>query len=149
MLGFKHYAASMVTALALVGCASPDANENAGRLTAEAPTNTELAAYAASHPYPSTQPTETVNVAAIASPDRSSIKLYNFTNRSFQDAKVWVNGGWLFHVQGLPANGSVVLNTSDLYNAIGKSFASQKEPISRVQIETPHGFYNALGPVSQ
>ncbi|HWE04791.1 MAG TPA: hypothetical protein VG326_20465 [Tepidisphaeraceae bacterium] len=133
---------------AVAGCNGANSDSSA-KMTAEAPTDTELAAYAASHPYPATQPAQEVKVAAIASPDRSTIKLYNFSNQPFSEIDVWVNGSWLQHVRGLPANGSIIIKSSDLYNAFGKNFASQKEPVSRVQLKTNGGFYDVMGPVAQ
>jgi hypothetical protein len=143
-------AITLLCGAALVGCNAGNGNaDSSARMTAEAPTDTELAAYSASHPYPSTQPTQEIKVAAIASPDRSTIKLYNFSNQPLSEIDVWVNGSWLQHVRGLPANGSVVLKTTDLYNAFGKNFSSQKEPVSRVQLKSSTGFYDVMGPVAQ
>jgi len=136
---------------ALAGCNAGNGGNGDGstRLTAEAPTDTELAAYSASHPYPTTQPSQEIKVAAIASPDRNQIKLYNFSNHPFSEVDVWVNGSWLQHIRGLPANGSVIIKATDLYNAFGKNFAGQKEPVSRVQLKTSTGFYDVMGPVAQ
>jgi len=43
---------------------------DSAKMTAEAPTDTELAAYAASHQFPTTQPSDHLRVAAIISSDR-------------------------------------------------------------------------------
>ncbi len=112
-------------------------------------TNTELAAYAASHPYPTTQPVQDLKVAALVSSDRATIRIYNFSDHPLGGINVWINGAYVIRVRGLTANGSVVIKTSDLYNAFGKTFASQNEPVSRVQLQAETGFYNVMGPVSQ
>jgi len=110
---------------------------------------TELAAYAASHEYPATRPSNDLRVAALVNSDRSEIKIYNFTNDPLADVDVWVNSSWTQHVRGIGANGSVVVKTSDLYNHFGKSFAGQAEPVSRVQLNLAGSFYNVMGPVTE
>lgn len=142
------YALALAGAAALAGC---QANEMAdgNKQTAQAPTDTELAAYAAAHPFPSSQQAQDSKIAAIAAPDRASIRLYNFSDKPYSEVDVWVNGSWVQHVRGIPANGSVVINSVNLYNAFGKNFASQKEPIARVQIRTENGMLNAMGPIAQ
>ena len=140
----------VASCLWLVGCASSDSNQPDGnKMSAEAPTATEMAAYSASHPYPTTQARDDMRVAAIISTDRSMLRLYNFTNTPLADVEVWVNGAWCHHIRGVSANSSVVVRTTDLYNAFGKNFSSQSEPVSRVQIRIGSDFYNCMGPVTQ
>lgn len=129
-----------------VGCAASGENS---KTTAQAPTDTELAAYAARTKYPDLQPTDDLRVAALISPDRSSVKIYNFTNQPLPNVDVWVNKAWLQHVDGIGANGSVIIKTADLYNAFGKTFASQSEPLTKVQLKIGDHFYNTMGPVAQ
>jgi len=150
MLRLAKYTLVLAGASALAGCQSTDQQDGtATKLTAQAPTDTELAAYAASHPFPTSQTAEDSKLAAIASTDRQTIRLYNFTDKPYGDIDVWVNGSWVQHVSGLPANGSVIIKTIDLYDAFGKNFAGQKEPVARVQIRTENSVLNVLGPVTQ
>lgn len=147
MRRLSRIAAGILLGTAAVGCES---NGGASaKLTAEALTPTELAAYAASHPFPTTQPSDHLRVAAIVNSNRTELKLYNFSNSPLADVDVWVNGAWCQHVRGIGASGSVIIKTSDLYNAFGKNFAGQSEPVSRVQLAIGDKFYNAMGPVTQ
>jgi len=134
--------------ISIFGCAESN-RDTSSKMTADAMSPTELAAYAASHHYPSMPATDDLRVAAIVSPDRSELKLYNFSNAPLADVDVWVNGSWMQHVRGIGASGSVIIKTSNLYNAFGKNFAGQSEPVSRVQLRTGDKFYNAMGPVTQ
>jgi hypothetical protein len=132
----------------ILGCAASN-KDGSSKMTADALTPTELAAYAASHHCPSTPASDDLRVAAVISPDRSELKLYNFSNAPLASVDVWVNGAWMQHVRGIGASGSVILKTTDLYNAFGKNFASQSEPVSKVQLGIGDKFYNAMGPVTQ
>ncbi len=140
--------AVILTGAALVGCGGAG-HDGSAKTTADALTPTELAAYAASHKIPTTPATDELRVAALISADRSTIRLYNFTSSPLAEIDVWVNGAWLQHVRGIGANNSVMVKTTDLYNAFGKNFASQSEPVTRVQLHIGGKFYNAMGPVTQ
>jgi hypothetical protein len=144
----RHTLVILISSLFLAGCTQSGQDGNA-KLTAEAPTATELAAYAARHKYPQTQPSDDLKVAALISSDRTTLRLYNFSNEPLPEVDVWVNRAWLQHVRGIGANGSVTIKTSDLYNAFGKNFSSQSEPVSKVQLELDGKFFNAMGPVTQ
>jgi hypothetical protein len=144
----RHIFAILASCLFLAGCAQSGQDGNS-KLTAEAPTPTELAAYAARHKFPQTQPSDDLKVAALLSLDRTSIRIYNFSNEPLPEVDVWVNRAWLQHVRGIGANGSVTIKTADLYNAFGKNFSSQSEPVSKVQLEIDGRFYNAMGPVTE
>ena len=139
---------AMIASIALAGCAGPN-QAGSAKMTADALSPTELAAYAARTPYPQTSPGNELRAAAIVSGDRSALKIYNFSNEPFAEVDVWVNGAWLQHVRGIGANGSVIVKTSDLYNAFGKNFSGQSEPMTKVQIRIGDRFYNAMGPVSE
>jgi len=145
---FTRSAWSILAMVALVGCQGPDTSPNS-KMTDVAPTNTELAAYAGAHAFPTTRPTHETKVAAIISADRSALHLYNFGNEALSPVDVWVNRAYVVHLRGIPANGSVIVKTADLYNALGKSFASQSDPIGQVNLLTPTEFYNVMGPVAQ
>jgi len=77
------------------------------------------------------------------------LRLYNFSNNPLAQVDVWVNGAWMQHVRGIGASGSVIIKTADMYNAFGKNFASQSEPVTRVQLVIGDKFYNTMGPVTQ
>ena len=147
-----RYSLIALTLLSIVGC-GPKNSGGAGsneKMTAQAPTPTELAAYAGHATYPSSQQANNdLRAAAVVSPNRDAIKIYNFTAQPLRSVDVWINGAYVQHVAGIPPQGSVTVRSTDLYNGLGKSFASQQEPVSRVQVKTSDGFYNVMGPASE
>ncbi|MDB5334200.1 MAG: hypothetical protein JWP03_5351 [Phycisphaerales bacterium] len=156
-----RYTLAILAAAAIGGCAgqnSGDAGKAAAgddhgpkdRMTAQAPTPTEMAAYAGAHVFPSNMTASSdLRAAALVSADRSAVKIYNFSAQPLHDVEVWVNGAYVERVEGIPASGSVTLRASNLYNGLGKNFASQSEPVSRVQIRDREGLFNLLGPASE
>jgi hypothetical protein len=87
-------------------------------------------------------------VASIVGPDKSTIKIYNFSNDDLRGVDVWVNGSYVQHVSGISPQSSVMIHTSELYNGLGKSFAGQSEPISKVQVQSDQGLYTTWGPAA-
>ncbi|MDB5354360.1 MAG: hypothetical protein JWN24_813 [Phycisphaerales bacterium] len=154
-----HYVLAAFAAAAIAGCASTNSDggktsatepNGPARMTAEAPTSTEMAAYAGAHVFPSNMtPSSDLRAAALVSADRNAIKVYNFSGEPLHDVEVWVNGAYVQRVQGIPASGSVTIRTINLYNGMGRNFASQSEPVSRVQVRDSRGLYNLLGPASE
>lgn len=134
-----------LSAVAFIGCGT----DNPSKSSAAPMTDTERAAYAASHAYPTSQPSSDLHLAALVSPDRSTLKIYNFSNKPLGEVDVWVNRTYLVHVRSLTPNGSVSIRTADLYNAFGKNFSSQADPMSSVQVLADGVFYNVWGPVTQ
>ena len=142
----------VVAVLLVAGCGAkqPGGSASNEKMTAQAPTATELAAYAGHATYPSSQQANNdLRAAAVVSPGRDAIKIYNFTAQPLRSVDVWINGAYVQHIGGIPPQGSVTLRSADLYNGLGKSFASQQEPVSRVQVKTADGFYNVMGPASE
>jgi len=137
----------LAAAAALVGCESIS-GDNA-RVSAQAPTAPELAAYAGAHKYPATQPAKEMRSAAIVNRDRGVIKIYNFSNQPIQGADVWVNQSFVQHLNGIaPASAPVVIRFSDLYNGLGQQFSSQNEQVRTVQIESNGNLYTLEGPAA-
>jgi hypothetical protein len=134
--------------MGLAGCQMDSADS--ARLSTQARTVPELAAYAASHPYPATMPaSEQVHVAAIVNRADSTIKIYNFGNRPIHDARVWVNKSYVQHINGVASNSSAIVRMSELYNGLGQTFTGLNSPVSLVQVETDDGLYTLLGPASE
>lgn len=138
-----------VSAMAgLAGCSSTGESGGSAAIQEQlAPT--QLAAFSAKAAYPATQPTETFASAAIVNKDKGTIKIYNFTEKPVGDSKVWVNRSFVFHIYGIAPQSKVVLNTKDLYDSLGNSFAAQKDDVSTVQLQTDRGFYNVEGPAME
>src|SRR4051794_26785610 len=89
----------------LIGC-QPGNSGTSTKMTGQAPTPTEMAAYAGRHNYPSSPATDDLRIAAIVSTDKNSIRLYNFSNEPLGEVDVWVNGAFVHHIVALPAKGS-------------------------------------------
>lgn len=141
-------AALLLAALAAVAGCETFNNPDSARFATNAPTSPQLAAYAASHPYPTTQPSDRWRVAAVVNRGSGTIKIYNFDNRPIRDADVWINKAFVQHVGGIGPDSSVVIRTSELYNGLGQSYSSLSSPVSSVQIEIGNEFYNAMGPAA-
>jgi exo-beta-1,3-glucanase (GH17 family) len=145
-------------AVVLAGCSENNhgTSSNSGssadssRATTSAPTNTELAAYAASRHFPANaQGRNDLHTAAIVNRGGGVIRLYNFDSAPLRNVDVWVNQSFVQRVGAVPANGSVEVRFGDLYNAVGRNLASQMEPIRQVQLVSEGSVYNAWGPASE
>jgi hypothetical protein len=137
----------LLGAVALAGCQG--AGDQSARMTAQAPTAPELAAYAGAHRYPATQPARPLNAAAIVNRDRGIIKIYNFTNQPIQGADIWVNQAFVQHVNGIaPGSAPAVIRFADLYNGLGQQFSSQNEQVRTVRIESSGNVYTLEGPAA-
>jgi hypothetical protein len=140
---------------ALGGCSawpqtgtSPSAADS-DRAAVATPTSEELAAYAGHSKFPADEQAKSdLQIASILSSDKSTIKIYNFTNDPLRNIDVWVNGSYVQHVAGISPQSSVLIHTDQLYNGLGKSFSGQSEPVSKVQVATDHGLYTLWGPAS-
>jgi hypothetical protein len=137
----------LIAAAALAGCESFN-NPDSARLATNAPTSPQLAAYAASHPYPTTQPSDHWRVACVVNRGSGTIKIYNFDTKPLRDADVWVNKAFVQHIGGIAPNSSVVIRTSELYNGLGQSYSSLNNPVSSVQIQMGSEFHNVMGPAA-
>jgi len=136
------------TAAALVGCESLGMNDNSARISAQAPTDAELAAYAGGHQYPANQQARNdIRAAAIVNRGDGLIKLYNFSNRPLDSVDVWVNQSYVQHIRGLPAGSApLVIRFRDLYNQLGQRFSSHNEQVRTVQVESNGALYTLEGP---
>jgi len=110
---------------------------------------TELAAWSAKATYPETQPVDTLKSAAIVNRTMGLIKIYNFTDKSIGESKVWVNRSFVCRVPGIAPQSKVVISVNQLYDNSGNTFATQKDAISTVQLQTDHSFYNIEGPAME
>jgi hypothetical protein len=134
--------------LGLAGCQMN--GDDSTRLSTTARTVPELAAYAASHPYPTTMPaTEQMHAAAIVNKSSGTIKIYNFGTRPIRDARIWVNKGYVQHINGVAPGSSAIIRMDELYNGLGQTFTSMNSPVSLVQVELDDGLFLLLGPAAE
>jgi hypothetical protein len=123
-------------------------NPDSGRMANNAPTMPQLAAYAASHPFPTTEPSDHLRAAAIVNRSNGTIKIYNFSDRPIRDADIWVNKAFVQHVSGIAPNSSVVMPMNQLYDGLGQNFATVNAHVNTVQLQMSNEFYNLEGPAS-
>jgi hypothetical protein len=107
---------------------------------------TQLAAFAAQSQYPTKQASDDLAVAALMKGKDGDIKLINTTQQAVTDAKVWVNGAFVTHLDTIPARGTVTIKREDLFNRDGISLAKSNTGITRIQLEMGDKLYNVHGP---
>jgi hypothetical protein len=154
---FRPTLSALLITLLVAGCGgrartqgrSAGANSALADPPAEAMSDTRLAAYAGNAKFPNVQPKDEWKVAAIVTPDRRTIKLYNFEGTALRSVNLWVNGAYVQPFQGVPAQGRAVVRTDKVFNAFGDTLAKRGEEVSRVQLETRDGLYNVLGPATE
>lgn len=142
-----NYAMMLGLGAAMVGCTSGSQAKGPYDGDSDAAANARLAAYAASHKYPSTKPSNELRAAAMVNRETGAIRIANFSPQSLRDVNVWVNGGFVKHLDMIPASGVVTLQPVEFYDASGRTMAAQKTSPVSVQLETPDGFYALQGPI--
>jgi hypothetical protein len=138
----KFSSGLMLGAMLLVGCGGP----NEYHPNAEP---TKLAAYAATKPYPAnTQPQEDLRLTASVNRQSGQVTIRNFSGAPLQDVDVWINQGYVLHLNKIEPNGSRTVNPGDFYNANGSSLENTPpEGIRKIQIQTHDNvLYNIQGP---
>jgi len=119
-------------------------------MATQAATSPELAAYAASHPFPDKVTTnDQWKAAAIVNRSAGMVKVYNFDSRPIRDAEIWVNKAYVQRVGGIAPNSSTLIRFDELYNGLGQSFANPTSPVSTVYIRMDGNVYSVLGPASE
>ena len=130
--------------LILVGCSTSAAMKNPFK--SDDTHKTQLAAFAAQANYPNKQASDDLAIAALMKGKDGDIKLLNTTQQAVTDAKVWVNGSFVTHLDTIPAKGTVMIKREDLFNHDGISLAKSNTGINRIQIEMGDKLYNVHGP---
>src|SRR5260370_26276307 len=139
----------LLALLAVAGCESTNTPDSA-RLTTQSPTSPQLAAYAASHPYPTTATSsDQLKAAAIVNRQTGVIKIYNFDSKPIRDAEVWVNKAYVQRISGIAPNSSALIRMGELYDGLGQSFSSISSPVSLVQIQMDRNLYTVQGPAAE
>ena len=154
----SRQAVAVLLMAVLFGCAGGNRNRAASSSArtpgptdppADAMSDTQLAAHAGNAKFPNVRATDDRRIAAIVSRDRKIIKIYNFEGNPVRAVNVWVNGSYVQPIQGVPGQSKAVIRTDKLYNGLGNTFASRSEEVARVQLETPDGLYNVMGPATE
>lgn len=153
----RRQAVAVLLMAVLFGCAGGGRNRSASSRNvtptldppAQAMSDTQLAAHAGDAEFPSDRASEGRRVAAIVTPDRRTIKLYNFENEPIRAVNVWVNGAYVQPLRALPAHSKAPIRADKLFNKLGQRFSERGEEVTRVQLETPEGLFNVMGPATE
>lgn len=130
----------------LAGCAggggveSPFAGDSGSR-------QAQLAAYAASTPYPSTQATPATHLGAIVNRDDKTLRILNFSDQQVKDGRVWINGAFVHRIQSVPPHSSVTLRLDQFYNNTGRSMKDMSITPENVQLQADGNLYSLQGPL--
>jgi len=136
-------------ALLLVACLAGCAGRIAGAGENEPTEEAQLAARAASTPYPTNlRASNNWRAAALVDRRTNSIRVINFENRPLRDADVWVNHSFVHHVGTIPPNGYVVLSRNGFYDASGNSLANVNTSVVQAQVQTEGNLYDLQGPIA-
>src|SRR5207244_12933971 len=95
---------------------------------------------------PTKHPSDAQRATALISKGDGTIKIINTTNQAVNDAKLWINGSFVTHVDTVPAKGLVTIKRENLYNRDGISLAKANIGIQKVQLEMADKLYNLEGP---
>src|SRR3954467_2982970 len=136
-------AAIALGAFILVGCSASVQNP----FKSDETQKTQLAAFAAQSQVPNKQASDDLRATALINKGDNSIKIINSTQQSINDAKLWVNGAYVTHVDTIPARGVVTVKRENLYNRDGINLSKANVGITKVQLEQGDKFYNLEGPV--
>jgi len=136
----------VLSALVLAGCTT-SGERNPPTATRSQQEPTQLAAYAASVQFPSdVTASKDLRVAAVLNNDNGTIKIYNFSNQTLRDVRVWINHSFVFRLNTLVPNSSVIIHRDQLYDATGRTLASVQSTVRSIQLQTPEGLYDVQGP---
>jgi len=143
--------ALLLSSALLVGCETPASpSATASREYTPNAKPTQLAAYAASTPYPANlQAQENPDLVVLVGKEPGSLTLINTGKQPLRDFNVWINRAYLLHVDRIDPNSVRYLNTSDFYNSAGNNISGAAADSNRqVQVQTADGIlYNVKGPV--
>ena len=153
----RRQAVAVLLMAVVFGCAGGGRNRSASTRnvtpTMDAPalamSDTQLAAHAGDAEFPSARATDGRRIAAIVTNDRRTIKLYNFENDAVRAVNVWVNGAYVQPLRAIPPHSKALIRTDKLFNKLGQRFSERGEEVTRVQLETPDGLYNVMGPATE
>lgn len=133
-------ASAIVSAsLLLGGCKSPN-------LYQPAATPQEVASYAAKQRYPVDQTAqENLHVTCVTDASNNQLQLRVWGGEPLSNFNLWINRGYVLHVDHVPAPKPLILNLSDFYNSNGANDLTT-DKIQRVQIQINGQLYNVQGP---
>jgi hypothetical protein len=131
---------AMLGGAMLGGCSSPD-------LYQPQATPPQLSSYAAQQHYPVNQTAEeNLHVTAVLDDHNGQVRVRVWGGEPLSNFNVWINRGYVLHVDRVAPPKPLILNLSDFYNSQGVNDLTV-DKIQRVQIETSdRKLYNVQGP---
>jgi PBP1b-binding outer membrane lipoprotein LpoB len=137
-------AAIALAGLFLVGCSTSAQVKNPFK--SDDSQKTQLAAFAGQSQYPNKQASDDLAVTALVNKKDGTTKIINSTPQAITDAKIWINGAFVTHVDTIPARGMTTIPRENFFDRNGISMAKSSTGITKVQMETADKFYNLHGP---
>ncbi len=136
---------AIVSAVA-VGCESTGSSK--GRNFKPAAKDTSLAAYAANSNYPSDrQALRDQAVTATIAKQSGAITIRNFTDKTMQEPRLWVNGVYVLRLRTVGPQSVITVNRNDMYNSAGESLGKVPiDTINRLELETEQNLIEVQGP---
>jgi hypothetical protein len=126
----------------MVGCS---ANSNFQPFAAGREEQAQLAAYAASTPYPhDAKIEESHRAGALIDPKSDTVEILNFSDQPMRDVNVWVNGTFLRKVDVIPSHGTRTVTANQLYDASGHTLAALKGTPSRVELQADDRLWSLM-----
>ena len=144
-----HKSLAILAIAGLTGCAASVEPIGLGDSGRQVDQRAQLAAYAAAeeNQYPQdAEVSDDMNVAAIVYRDSNTIRVYNFSDQTLRNAKLWINQNYVHRLDKIPANSSVRVNFGGLYKSDGRTFAQAQAPITSVQLQADDSMYRVQGP---
>jgi hypothetical protein len=131
---------AMVCGAMLAGCKA--ANEYQPQATPE-----QLSSYAAQQHFPVDQtPVEDLHVTAVLDAANNQIQIRVWGGEQVSAFNLWLNGGYVLHIDRLVPPKPLILNLSQFFNSQGVNDLTT-DKVQRVQFQASDGkLYNVQGP---
>jgi hypothetical protein len=111
--------------------------------------STHLAAHAAATTYPSDlEAKQSDHVGAIIDTGGQALQIVNFGNFTINNADVWVNDSYNYHIDTLPPNGYLKIDMGQFYDKDGNTLTQHDVRINLVQISANGKLWTLLGPIN-
>ncbi len=144
-----HKTLAVLAIAGLTGCASDGGFAGFGDSRERTEQRAQMAAFAASeeNQYPdNVNVSEDLAVAGIVNQKDNTIRIFNFSDQTLRNAKLWINQSFVYRIDNVPANSSTRVPFSGLYNSDGRTFTDVRAPITSIQLQVDDTMYRVQGP---
>lgn len=110
---------------------------------------TQLAAHAANSDYPRRSDiSRDLSLTSTINQQTGVITLRNFSSRSLQDVRVWINENYVIPVSTIAPNSTTKINPTDVYDSAGNTLKGQRpQTIRKIEIEEDETVHAVEGPL--